>query len=348
MTDLTISLKQQITNALSQQQALRIQGNNTKAFYGNASDGKIISTSEHVGIIDYHPSELVITARSGTLLSEIKKTLAQHGQCLAFEPPAFGENATIGGTVACGLSGPSRPWAGAVRDHLLGAGVINGKAEILHFGGQVMKNVAGYDAFRLMAGAMGTLGLILDVSLKALPAPEYEETRVFEITSAEALEKMATYAALALPLNAISYYDGQLFLRFSGPENLTSVSSKSGGEIISNHWWEQLREQQLDFFSSPENLWRLSLPANTGTLDIEGEFLLDWAGQQRWYKTDLPAEYIRETVHRAGGHATLFKGIREIECFHSLSDGLFHLHQRLKKSFDPAGIFNPARLYKNL
>lgn len=350
-TDQTIVLQDQVKEALVSKTPLVIQGGGSKHFYGRAIEGAPLSTSGHKGIIRYQPTELVITARAGTLLSEIEAQLAENHQMLPFDPPYFGKHATLGGMVASGLSGPQRPWSGAVRDMVLGCRVINGSGEILRFGGEVMKNVAGYDISRLMSGALGTLGLLLDISLKVQPKPAFERTLILPASTAESLIKFNQWRASLLPLSAAVHYDGAIYLRLSGnPAAVEQACSQLGGAAAEDAiCWTAIREHKHAFFDQEAPLWRLSVPPATPCLELAGSTFIDWAGAQRWLCSDVPATRIREAVGRVGGHATLFRGGDRLgEIFHPPSQGVWQLHQRIKKAFDPNGIFNPGRLYPAL
>lgn len=353
MADLTQQLANQVQDAYHKKYPLSLQGSGTKAFLGHPVQGHPLALTAHRGILHYEPSELVLTARAGTPLAEIEAQLEQEKQMLAFEPPYYGDTATLGGTIACGLSGPRRPYAGAARDFVLGCQLINGKGEVLNFGGEVMKNVAGYDLSRLQVGAYGTLGLMLTLSLKVLPKPETELTLIQECQADKAIQQMNTWAAKPLPLSA-SCYDGQwLYIRLSGAETaIQAAQAKIGGEPYpaEARFWQQLREQQLTFFDNSEPLWRCAVPPATPPLNLPGKQLIDWGGGQRWLYTDIPAEKIRHQIAQINGHATLFRHPAEktISRFHPLSPGILRLHQQLKNALDPAGIFNPARLYPTL
>lgn len=349
--DITQEIQQAVREAAATGTALRISGGDTKSFYGRAAAGQPLDVSAHRGIVSYEPTELVITARAGTPLKEIETTLAASGQMLPFEPPYFGESATLGGAVACGLSGPARPYAGSVRDFVLGAVCINGKGERLAFGGQVMKNVAGYDVSRLMVGAMGTLGVLLEISLKVLPRPRCELTVALPMDAAAAIDTMNAWAGQPLPLSACCYDGEVLRVRLSGSESgVRSAREKIGGEEVAqgNTYWADLREHRLPFFASHAPLWRLSVPATTPVPNDGGKWLLDWGGAQRWLVSDEPAaETIRQQASAADGHATLFRGgDRSSEVFQPLAPAIETLHRRLKEAFDPKGILNPGRLYK--
>jgi glycolate oxidase FAD binding subunit len=345
-------IQEQVQAAAAGQTPLAIQAGNSKAFYGRTTAGKVLSIKDHRGIMDYTPSELVISARAGTPLTELESVLAQEGQMLPFEPPRFGETATLGGSVACGLSGPRRPWTGAVRDFVLGVNCINGKGETLRLGGQVMKNVAGYDLSRTLTGSLGTLAVLLDVHLKVLPQPQLETTLVQNCSAATAIEYFSQWAGQPLPLSAACYLDDRLYIRLSGmTEGVQAAAARIGGDPLDNagHFWEQLREQQLPFFAGDMPVWRLSVPAATPPLALEGATLTDWGGAQRWLRSDLPADAIRNSTTAAGGHATLFRGgDRSGAVFQPLQPALLALHRRLKNSLDPAGIFNPGRMYPEL
>ncbi len=350
--DLADLLQTSVREAAAQGSALCITGGNSKAFYGRAAIGKPLDIGQHSGVISYEPTELVITARAGTKLSEIEALLAGHSQLLAFEPPHFGADATLGGTLACGFSGPRRPYAGAARDFVLGVKILNGKGEILTFGGQVMKNVAGFDVARLMVGALGTLGILLEISLKVLPRPACDETLCFEYSPARAIEQMNRWAGLSLPVSAAAYDGKKIYLRLAGSvAGVRSARSQLGGESVidSTEFWKSVREQEHDFFKGNDYLWRLSVPAALPPLALSGRWFIDWGGAQRWLKADLPAPEIRQAANLAGGHATLFRGGQDQEqVFQPLSPALVTLHKRIKAAFDPHGILNPGRLYAGL
>ena len=271
---------------------------------------------------------------------------------LAFEPPRFGTSGTLGGAIACGLSGPRRPYVGSARDFVLGVQIINGKGEMLRFGGQVMKNVAGFDVSRLMTGSLGTLGILLEISLKVMPLPEVEETRIFECSAAEAIARFNAWAGQSLPLSGAFFESGQLHLRLSGSAAaLRAACARLGGEDFSDseNLWARLRDHQHHFFVGDSPLWRLSVPAATAPLNLSGECLLDWGGAQRWLKSDTSAATIRAVINKSGGHATLFRGgDRHGDVFHPLPPAMLAVQQRIKTAFDPHGIFNPGRMYSVL
>jgi glycolate oxidase FAD binding subunit len=350
--DNSAALQQQVVDALNTRTPLNICGNGTKSFLGRAAQGKTLALAEHRGIIEYDPRELVLTARAGTPLTEIEGALAEAGQMLTFEPPHFGAGATLGGTLACGLSGPRRPYAGAARDAVLGCQIINGHGERLRFGGQVMKNVAGYDVSRLMVGAYGTLGVLLDVSLKVLPRPAASLTLMQEYPQNEAIRRMSHLLSQPVPVDAACYHAGYCYLRIAGSEQAVQhAQNLLGGETLkdSTPFWHSLREHQLHFFLGGKPLYRVMLKPATPPLDIAGEWLLDWGGAQRWLTSDAPQALIRERVAAAGGHVTLFRaGARADAVFGSLPTAMLNLHQRLKNSFDPRRIFNPDRMYPGL
>lgn len=358
MDNIEQQLQQTIQQAHEEQQPLWIRGGGSHRDLTPAADAIPVELSGHRGILDYHPEELVITVRSGTPLSEIRVKLEQHQQRLAFDPPTLGENATIGGTVATGLAGPSRPWSGSVRDHLLGVKLLTGTGKVLNLGGEVVKNVAGYDLFRPMAGAYGTLGILLELSLKTLPKESTEITWSLPCEQRKALEQMAILNRQDLPISGLSWAEQQLHLRLAGPEEELEqfgVSLRSDGWSSSHTtpFWEQLRDQQLPLFQSEQPIWRLSLPVNTPTFSFEetsdSTTIIDWGGRQHWIAGDLPAETLRESVTALGGHATLYRnGDGAIPRFHPLPAPLMQLQLRMKQLMDPAHILNPGLLYPEI
>lgn len=348
MDDTIRKFRDAIASAAVGKTPLRIRGGGTKDWYGQALQGTVLDTRAHAGILAYEPTELVITVRSGTLLSEVERVLDEHRQMLAFEPPHFGPESTIGGVVAAGLSGPRRPAVGAVRDFVLGATLMDGRGEVLRFGGQVMKNVAGYDVSRLLAGSLGTLGLILDVSLKVLPKPAAEITLRFDMRKTEAIAQLNRWGGLPLPISASAWHGGVLVVRLSGAETaLQAARRKMGGEPVAqaDTLWQALRDQRNGFFAGDAPLWRLSLPSATPPLALKGEHLIEWGGAQRWLRTDLDAATVRQAAEQVGGHATLMRGGERSAVFHPLAPAVARIHRNLKNAFDPAGIFNRARMY---
>ncbi len=346
MADCESMLQERILDALAENRSLEIRGGGTKHFLGRRTEGEILEVRGHAGIVDYDPKELVLTARCGTRLSEIEAVLAQQNQMLPFEPPHFGENATIGGTIACGLSGPRRPWAGAARDYLLGAKILNGMGELLHFGGKVMKNVAGFDCARLMAGAYGTLGVLLETSVKVLPVPAHSVTRVMECPEDEAVRFMSALLSQPVPVDGAAWCDGLLHVRLSGSFDAVS-HARIGGEELPDaaRFWFDLREQRLEFFRNEKPLWRISSKPAQKPFDIPGNWLLDWGGALRWFKSAAPEEEVRKSVARSGGRARLFGGEDSLLCD---SPNLIEMSRRIKHAFDPHGICNPGRMHRGI
>ncbi len=347
--DLSREIQQQVQQAAAAGRALCIRGGGSKAFYGRRPHGEPLEMAGHRGILSYEPSELVITARAGTPLAEIEQALEEQGQMLAFEPPHFGPGATIGGAVASGLAGPRRPWGGAPRDLLLGVRLIDGQGRSLKFGGQVMKNVAGYDVSRLMAGALGCLGVLLEVSLKVLPRPPQEQSLELELERVEALGLMRQLAVEPLPLTGACYLDGRLCLRLgAGPALFRATAERLGATAMADgeEFWRDLRDHRLPFYQTDAPLWRLSLPPASPDPELPGTGILDWAGAQRWILSDASEERIRDLAAAAGGHACRFRGgDPEGGVFHPLPPEVLALHRRLKQVLDPKGLFNPGRMY---
>jgi glycolate oxidase FAD binding subunit len=327
---------------------LQLRGQGSKAFYGRELTGAPLSLADHRGIISYEPTELVITARSGTPLQEIEDALQEQGQMLPFDPPHFDGKGTIGGAIAAGLSGPRRPWGGAPRDLLLGVKLLDGQGQILSFGGQVMKNVAGYDLSRLMAGAMGTLGILLEVSIKVLPKPPQEYTLTYSAKQAAAWSRLHKMLIEGIPITATySLGDDHRVRVACTPQRLQHIQTSHGLDISEHQYdfWRSLRDQDHDFFKHQDPLWRLSLPP-AADLDIAGPMLYEWSGGLRWLATERPAKEIRSLVEKQGGHAILFRnGHRSGEIFHPLHPRIADIQKKLKRVFDPAGIFNPGRHY---
>ncbi|MBC5782501.1 glycolate oxidase subunit GlcE [Ramlibacter sp. USB13] len=355
--DALAELQDRIRAAAAAGTPLRIRGGGSKDFYGERLEGELLDTRGLAGIVSYEPSELVVTVRAGTQLAELERVLAESGQCLPFEPPHFGAGATVGGMVAAGLAGPARASAGSVRDFVLGLNMVNGRGEHLVFGGQVMKNVAGYDVSRLMAGALGTLGLLTEISLKVLPVPPAEATLRFRCSQAEALQRLNAWGGQPLPLNASCWVEeegaGTLLLRLRGAVAAVESACRTlGGDRMQDaaSLWKGLREQRLPWFEGEgaQDLWRLSVPQTAPVLELPASPLVEWHGAQRWVRAaPADAERVREAALRAGGHATLFRTPRTDAAgrFTPLAPVLATIHERLKQQFDPAGVFNRGRLY---
>jgi glycolate oxidase FAD binding subunit len=338
---------ERVRQAVAQQRKLLIRGSGSKDFYGNAVSIDTLNVAEYAGVVDYQPRELTLTARAGTRLEVIEALLAQNNQMLPFEPPHFGPDATLGGCVSAGLSGPRRPYAGAVRDAVLGTKVMDGRAQVLRFGGQVIKNVAGYDVSRLMVGAMGTLGVLLEVSVKVLPCPESECTLMLEMSADKAVNIMNLWAASPVPLSATAWRAGHLYVRLSGTESaVRSAMQKIGGEKIPDGpaFWQSLREQTMpDLAMRP--LWRLSVPTAAKAFTALGQPVIEWGGGVRWYGTDMPPDTLRALAKQAGGHVTLFRSHQPItQAFTPLPAPLAVLHQRIRLALDPHGVFDTGRM----
>ncbi len=356
--DISQGLQQQVQEAISNNTALNIVAGKSKQFLGRTPQGEILDVSGHTGIVNYAPVELVVTVRAGTTVKELSRVLAENGQMLAFDPPAYAGIATIGGTVAAALSGPGRPYLGSVRDYVLGVKMINGYGEIVRFGGEVMKNVAGYDLSRLMVGAMGTLGVLLEVSLKVMPMHNRELTTTKYVPEAEALELMSRWATQSLPLTASFYSGDRLYFRLSGASKAVEAAfAKIGGELLSegHEHWVALREQQTHFFDTEnragKRMWRLSVPPTSLPLALTGKTVIDWGGAQRWLISEAEPEQVFQACTAVGGHATLFRGSdndRVADVYQPLAQNLLALHKNVKKACDPHGIFNPGRLYASL
>ncbi|MDE2368615.1 MAG: glycolate oxidase subunit GlcE [Burkholderiales bacterium] len=351
------ALVERVQAARASKTPLEIRGGRTKAFYGEEPRGEPLEVASLTGISSYEPSELVVTVRAGTPLAELEAVLAAQGQCLPFEPPRFAAGGSVGGMVAAGLAGPARAAVGGVRDYLLGATLLDGRGELLSFGGRVMKNVAGYDVSRVLAGSMGTLGLICEVSLKVLPRPRAVLTLRLETDPAGAIRRFNEWAGQPLPIDATAWWDGMAVLRLAGAEAAVGAAAqKIGGEVVEDAlavaFWTGLRDHRDEFFvgagkavAAGAALWRLSVPATTAPLKLSGEQLVEWGGAQRWLCTSAPAAVMREAAAAAGGHAVLFRGRdKSAGAFAPLKPVQFKIQRELKRAFDPDAIFNPGRL----
>jgi glycolate oxidase FAD binding subunit len=377
-------LAERVRAATAARTPLCIRAGGSKDFYGNPPRGEILDPRGVHGIVDYEPSELVITVRAGTSLATLEAALAAEGQMLAFEPPHFGAAATVGGCVASGLAGPRRASAGvahgALRDFVLGARLLDGRGALLAFGGTVMKNVAGYDVARLLAGSLGVLGVIVEVSLKVLPRPAAECTLRFEMPEAAALDALNGWGGRPLPISASRWQGGVLDLRLSGAAAAVGAAARTLGGVPmaaadADTLWQGVREQTAEFFAADDPTsagagataaraqsssagptlagavptWRVSVPGTAPPLELPGVQLIEWGGALRWLRSAAPAEAIRARARALGGHATLFRGgERAAGVFERPSPAAMAIQRRLKAHFDPAGIFNPGRLYPEL
>ena len=342
-------LQEQVRDALATERALNIVGGNSKACFGREAAGEPLDMSAHSGVVDYQPAELVITVRAGTTVSELQQVLAGENQVLACEPPEFDGKATVGGTLACNLSGPSRPWLGSIRDHVLGVRIINGRGEHLRFGGEVMKNVAGYDVSRLMAGAMGTLGILTEITLKVMPLPEATLTVQRTIAAGDALRAMNDLCRSPLPLTGACWYDGDLYVRLAGPASvIDAAAAQIDGDRLPDDqgFWSGLREMKLPFFEAAENLWCLSLRSTSAHFMPDANWLIDWRGARRWLASRCDRQSLDGYVQDAGGEAWRMRGGEEgTDVFPARSEAYRNLLLRLKQALDPGGVFNPGRLY---
>ena len=358
MTDTLIGLAERVRHAVENGAKLRIRGGDTKAALAGASDAAPLDVRAHAGIVDYAPSELVVTARAGTPLVELERALADRGQCLPFDPPRLADaedrlSGTVGGMVASGLAGPGRAAVGGVRDYVLGALVLNGRGELLRFGGEVMKNVAGYDVSRVFAGSWGALGAICEVSLKVLPTPPATLTLRFEMSQSDALEQLHRWAGQPLPLNASVWWRETLAVRLRGAHAaVVAAAQKMGGEPIpvdlAVAFWDGLRDQRDEFFArgraaaaEGKSLWRLSLPPTTPALAGFDDTLVEWGGAQRWVLTAADGDKLAAYARELGGHALCVAGGETAPP--PLDGALLAIHRRLRDSFDPHGVFVPGR-----
>jgi glycolate oxidase FAD binding subunit len=346
-------IRARLAEAAARGVPVRIRGGGSKDFLGDRLEGELLDTRRYAGVVDYEPSELVVTARAGTPLATLESLLASAGQCLPCEPPHFGGTPTVGGAVAAGLAGPARAALGGMRDYVLGARLLNGRGELLAFGGRVMKNVAGFDVARLLCGSFGILGLIAEVSLKVLPRPGATATLAFELGEAAALEAFLGWARRPLPVTASAWCGGRAYLRLAGaPAAVTAASRALGGSRLGDTdagaLWAALRDHAHPWLAPRTPLWRLSVPAATGPLGLPGETLIEWGGALRWVRSEAPAARVREVARRASGSAALWHGAGLAPSLEPLPAPLAAIHRRLKDAFDPQRRFNPGRLVPEL
>ena len=342
-------LLDQVRAAAAEQRPLCIVGGDSKKHIGREQAGDPIDMGTYAGVVDYQPSELVITVRAGTTISDLQKVLAEENQVLASEPPEFDGKATVGGTLACNLSGPSRPWQGSIRDHVLGVRIINGKAEHLRFGGEVMKNVAGYDVSRLMAGAMGTLGILTEVTLKVAPRPESTATIRRPIDASDALREMNGTGGKPLPVTGACWHEGSMYVRLAGPASAVAAAAEQiDGSLLPDDrdFWSGLREMDLSFFAEAGDLWCISLRSTHGHLMPDADWLLDWRGARRWLAAGGGGDTLERAVREAGGELWHVRGAKNgADVFAERGEAYRNMLLRLKQALDPAGVFNPGRLY---
>lgn len=347
--DQTERLLKQIHEAMARRTPLRIRGGDSKRHLGRPVDADELDTRDHTGVVRYDPTELVITVRAGTRLQDLNNLLRANDQHLPPEAPDYSGVATVGGMVAAAVAGPRRPWAGSVRDFVLGCRVISAQGKHLRFGGDVMKNVAGYDFSRLLAGSHGCLGVITEVSLKVLPLPRASQSLCLDVDADSALRLLAQWKRENLPISGACHWDNRLHIRLEGGRaSVEAACARLNATPISDQVWEDLREHRLPFFQTPRTLWRLSVPATTALADFPGDVLLDWGGAQRWVKSDAPAREIRRIAAALRGHATCYTPGVDDNPFEPLPPEILRLHQRLKAQLDPARLFNPGRMYAEI
>lgn len=349
LTDFEAELCTQVEAVSAAGGQIEIIGSGSKKFYGEPVDALQIEVAGHSGVIDYDPAELVITLRAGCKISDIKALLAQNRQMFAFEPPAFGEDATIGGMVASGLAGPRRAFAGGIRDFVLGVKMIDGRGNVLQFGGRVIKNVAGFDLSRLMVGSLGTLGIILEVSIRVVPEFETELTLSFDHARLDQhIQWVNELGASPFPMSASLWLQQQSLLRLSGSEQgVSAAAAKLGGNAV-DFDWQALTEQTHEFFQQDAPITRVSLPPTCRDVMRNDDQLVEWGGAQRWLRGEVDIAQLRSKLEPHSATACAFRGHRDVPVFHPLKPEILKLQRGLKSTFDPARIFNAGRIYPAL
>ena len=348
--DIEAELATQIAAVAASGGAVEIIGGGSKKFYGAALDALAIEVAGHSGVIDYDPAELVITLRAGCRLSEVEALLAENRQMFAFEPPHFAPEATIGGMVASGLAGPRRGFAGSIRDFVLGVKMLDGRGDVLQFGGRVIKNVAGFDVSRLLVGSLGTLGVLLEVFIRVVPMYVTETTLAFEHATADAhIRWVNELGSQPYPLSASAWYAGTSRLRLSGSEQgVEHAIAELGGER-ENYDWAELREQSHDLFLREQPITRVSLPPASPNMAADRAQVIEWGGAQRWLSGEIDIAALRERASQLGGSVCAFRDhATDVAVFQPLAPAMLKLQRSIKSSFDPAGIFNAGRIYPGL
>ena len=340
--DQTAELAAAVASAVAENRPLFIAGHGSKKAWQPELQAEPLDLATHTGVIDYQPTELVVTTRGGTPLSELNQVLAEQGQQLASEPPLLGaavKQGTVGGAVASGFSGPARPWGGSLRDAVLGVELLNGKGEVLRFGGQVMKNVAGYDVSRLQAGAWGSLGAMLNISLRVQPIAAATQTMKLDLDVEQANALAREMAQKHLPLTATCWVNGSYYLRLSGhADTVTQGLKPLSGQLIDADaaavFWQAIRDQQHKFFATAQAkpLWRVVTPPAAPLPDFTGELLLEWQGGLRWLRHDN-ADVVRDYALKVGGWCWAVGQLQPIDVAQA------RLMQRLKHAFDPTDVF---------
>jgi glycolate oxidase FAD binding subunit len=347
--DLTAEIADRIRAAAADGGSILLRGGGTKLRrFGRHCDATPLDLAEHRGIIDYRPAEMVMTARAGTPIDTLRAAASAARQMLPFDAPSFGGRATLGGTLACNAAGSDRPWRGSVRDAVLGIRLVNGRGEVLRFGGDVIKNVAGYDVSRLQAGALGTLGCITEVSLRLLPLPDAVLALRRSCPREEAIDALRGVAIRPLPLTGAAWYADTLHLRLAGSESALAglAENLSAYQEDDTGFWDALREWRLPELADETPLWILDVAPATALGPGSAEFLIDWGGARRFTRGADSARAAQALAARGGGHAQgLWGGDRDAAAVASPPPALLDLIRRTKAALDPQRIFNPGRLY---